>query len=66
MNRWPASPSVLVEGWRVLRAMTMAVEFEALPPGCAMPPEKVGSKPMRLARNFVVYFSISVRTGEHW
>jgi hypothetical protein len=66
VNRLPRSPSFLVDGYNVLRAITRAVLLEAEPPGCEMPPAKGEVKPRRVARNFVVCFSIRVRTGETW
>ena len=59
-------PWVLVEGCRVLRATTMAVALEALPPGCEMPPDVDDGRSKRLARYFVVCFSMRVRTGATW
>jgi hypothetical protein len=56
----------LVSGYRVLRATTMAVEFEAEPPGWEMPPLEEGGRSKREARYFVVRFSMRVRTGETW
>ena len=50
----------------MLRAITRAEELDALPPGCEIPPAKGEVKPIRLARNRVVCFSIRVRTGETW
>jgi hypothetical protein len=59
-------PLDLVSGYRVLRATTMAVALEALPPGWEMPPDVEEGRLKRLARYFVVCFSMSVRTGETW
>jgi len=39
VNLWEPLPSVLVEGYSVLRATTMAVALEAEPPGWLMPPD---------------------------
>jgi hypothetical protein len=50
----------------VLRAITRAVELEALPPGREMPPLVLGGRPKREARYLVVCFSMRVRTGETW
>ena len=66
MNRRPRSPSFLVDGYSVLRAITRAVLLQAEPPGCEIPPAKGVVKPRRVARNLVVCFSIRVRTGETW
>lgn len=66
MKRRPPSPSLFVEGYSVLRAMTRAVEFEALPPGCDIPPANGDVNPRRVARKRVVCFSMRVRTGETW
>jgi hypothetical protein len=46
--------------------MTMAELFDALPPGWLMPPANWEEKPKRLARYFVVVFSMRVRIGETW
>ena len=66
VKRWEPLPSVFVSGYSVLRATTMAVEFEAEPPGWLIPPEVEGGRPKREARYFVVLFSVRVRTGETW
>ena len=65
-KRRAPSPEAFVSGNSVLRAMTSALLFEALPPGCDIPPAYGESKPMREARSRVVCFSIRVRTGETW
>lgn len=59
-------PDVLVSGYSVLRATTRAVELEAEPPGCEIPPHVDGGRLKREARNLVERFSMSVRTGETW
>lgn len=43
-------PWVLVDGYKVLRAMARAVLLEAEPPGCEMPPDVEGGRWKREAR----------------
>lgn len=57
-------PSVLVSGYRVFRATTMAVELEAEPPGWEMPPPVEAGRLKSEARYLVVCFSMRVRAGE--
>jgi hypothetical protein len=59
-------PETFVSGYNVLRATTMAVEFEAEPPGWEMPPLVEAGRLKRLARYLVVCFSTRVSTGETW
>lgn len=59
-------PSVLVEGYSVLRATTIAVLLEALPPGCEMPPLVSAGSEKSEARYLVVLFSMRVRAGDTW
>jgi hypothetical protein len=63
-KRWEPRPSVLVDGYRVLRAMTREEEFAADPPGWEIPPELGVVKPNKEARWVVICFSTRVRTGE--
>jgi hypothetical protein len=46
--------------------MIMDVVFEALPPCVDIPPAWEPVKPKRLAKVWVIFFSITVRAGETW
>jgi hypothetical protein len=59
-------PEVFVSGYSVLRATTMAVELDAEPPGCDMPPHVNEGREKREARYLVVCFSMRVNAGETW
>lgn len=50
----------------MLRAMTIEVVFEALPPWTDIPPALGPFRPNNAARARVVCFSISVRGGDTW
>ena len=63
---WPALPPVLVSGYSALRATTMEVRLDPLPPCAVKPPARGPVKPNRLAKARAVCFSMTVRAGDTW
>jgi len=59
-----AFPAVLTSGNKALRATTMDVRLEALPPWHVKPPARGPVKPNRLAREREVCFSMTDRAGD--